>query len=368
MNAPHMMTSISPLSTLAFAAADLAGRPVPPRQWLVENLIPGKTVTVLGGDGGTGKSLLALQLGVACAAGRDWLTSLPTVGPVLYLSAEDDTAELHRRLDAITRGIGVTLAELTDLHLISLAGREAVIATPQNKTGILCPRPLWEEIRQEVAKLSPVLVVFDTLADYFGGNENDRAQVRQFVGLLRGVAIEFNCAVLLLAHPSLTGLNSGSGSSGSTAWSNSVRSRLYLDRIKGEGGSEPDPDLRVLSAKKSNYGPIGAEIRLRWRDGRFVPDMGDTSFAMTTADAKVDALFIDLLTMFIAEGRAPSALPSRTYAPSVFAKHPRSNGTRSRAFETAMNRLFERGVIRSRTEGPPSKSRTRLEIVPSAAE
>ena len=77
----------------------------------------------------------------------------------------------------------------------------------------------------------------------YPANENDRAKVRQFVGILRGLALRQRCAVMLLGHPSLTGLNTGTGTSGSTAWNNSVRSRLYLERIVRDG-YEPDPDKR----------------------------------------------------------------------------------------------------------------------------
>lgn len=45
-----------------FIASDLDGKPVPSREWLVRDLVPSSTVTLLGGDGGTGKSLLALML------------------------------------------------------------------------------------------------------------------------------------------------------------------------------------------------------------------------------------------------------------------------------------------------------------------
>ena len=58
-----------------FSLADLEGRPVPPRQWLVPDLVPHRTVTILGGDGGTGKSLLALQLAISCALGPSSITS-----------------------------------------------------------------------------------------------------------------------------------------------------------------------------------------------------------------------------------------------------------------------------------------------------
>jgi hypothetical protein len=39
------------------------------------------------------------------------------------------------------------------------------------------------------------------------------------------LAIAANGAVVLVTHPSLTGINSDSGLSGSTAWHNSVRAR-----------------------------------------------------------------------------------------------------------------------------------------------
>jgi hypothetical protein len=39
--------------------------------------------------------------------------------------------------------------------------------------------------------------------------------VRQFIGLLRGLAITGNSAVLIAVHPSLTGISSGTGLSGS---------------------------------------------------------------------------------------------------------------------------------------------------------
>jgi AAA domain len=57
--------SDTPLRDRRINAASLEGKPVPEREWLVRDLIPAKNVTLLYGDGGTGKSLLALQLGAA---------------------------------------------------------------------------------------------------------------------------------------------------------------------------------------------------------------------------------------------------------------------------------------------------------------
>ena len=38
------------------------GKPIPPREWLVDGLVPSRTVTNLSGDGGTGKTFVTMQL------------------------------------------------------------------------------------------------------------------------------------------------------------------------------------------------------------------------------------------------------------------------------------------------------------------
>jgi AAA domain len=58
------------LRTRRIDATSLEGKPVPDREWLARDLIPAKNVTLLYGDGGTGKSLLALQLGVTSSQGK----------------------------------------------------------------------------------------------------------------------------------------------------------------------------------------------------------------------------------------------------------------------------------------------------------
>ena len=251
---------------LVVSAASFAGKPVPARRWIVPDMIPDRTVTSLGGDGGVGKSIVALQLAVAAAAGCEWIGTLPEQGSVVFVSAEDDIDELHRRLDGIAAKLGVALTNLADLHIIPLAGRDAIMGATEGKTGIVKATAVWRGLVEIVERIRPRLVILDVLADVFAGNENARPEARQFIGLLRGLAIDHALAVVLLAHPSLTGMNTGSGTSGSTAWSNSVRSRLYLETIKGDDGKEIDANLRILRVKKANYGRVGLELRLRWEN------------------------------------------------------------------------------------------------------
>jgi RecA-family ATPase len=169
------------------------------------------------------------------------------------LSAEEELEELHRRLEPIAATCGVDPGDLGDLHLVPLAGLDAVLAAP-SKPGVIAATAVWRGLEALVEEINPRLVIIDTSADAYAGDENKRYEVRQFIGLLRGLAIRCDLAVLLLSHPSQTGLSSGSGTSGSTAWSNSVRSRLYLDKSKASDGEEINADIRILSVKKANYG------------------------------------------------------------------------------------------------------------------
>ncbi|MCW1840446.1 AAA family ATPase [Prosthecomicrobium hirschii] len=343
-------------------AAELAGEAVPSRPWLVPDLIPDKTVSLLYGDGAAGKSLLSLQLAVAVATGSDWPCGLPDVGPAIYLSAEDDRDELHRRLADICRAKGIDLADLDNLHLLPLAGKDAVLGTAIGSTVMKTER--LKQIRLYAKSVQPRLIVLDTLADLFAGNENDRTQARQFVGFLRGLAIDLQCAVLMLAHPSLDGLRSGTGASGSTGWSNSVRARLYLERVKSEDDAEPDPDLRRLSIKKANYAQAGQDILLRWRAGVFVPDgTGIGGLDRMATERRAEEVFSALLRQFRREGRDVSPAKSPSYAPKVFSGHPNAKGCTARQLAGAMDRLLESGEIRVEEYGPVSRRRTR--IVPS---
>jgi RecA-family ATPase len=130
----------------------------------------------------------------------------------------------------------------------------------------------FDHLLDEVKHFGAQFVVLDTAADLFGGNENIRSQVRQLVANACGrIARETKGAVLVCAHPSLSGIATGFGSSGSTAWNNTVRSRLYLTQEKAEDGDKSDPDLRNLARKKSNYARADESLTLRWTDGVMVP-------------------------------------------------------------------------------------------------
>lgn len=225
----------------------------PDRQWVVEDWIIEGATNALYGGGGTGKTLLAQMLGTAAAIGGEWLGMPVKKQIVLAVLCEDEYDELHRRQNAINKHMGVDPHHLKDLHLWSRVSHDNLLATFDGHEPTL--KPFHNNIIAQALEVGATFIILDTIADLFGGNEIDRAQVNWFVKTGIGSIVKATGAtVLQLAHPSLAGMASGSGTSGSTAWENAVRSRMYLERPK-----DGLPEERIISRKKSNYASSGED-------------------------------------------------------------------------------------------------------------
>lgn len=324
------------------------GQPVPPRRWLVEGLIPHGAVTLLGGDGGLGKSLLMLQLQTAAATATPWL-GVPTEACSSFgLYCEDDEGELHRRMAAICDGFGLALTDLGGrMHFATRVGLATEFLDRDKFGKAKGPSAVFFQVLETVQRLGVRLVILDGLHDLFDGNENSRPEARQFVNLLRRIALAIDGAVVLCAHPSLAGLNSGSGTSGSTAWNNAVRSRLYLARPVTEGDTPPDPDLREMRTMKANYGKVGERIRLRWQQGVFVRDGGAEIATGPMVRMTRQQVFLACLDVASEQGRYPAdAVNSPRYAPRLFASMPQAKDLGRKELELAMRDLFDLGRIK----------------------
>lgn len=323
---------------VTIAASSLLGVELKPQRWTVRDLLPSAQPAMLSGDGGLGKSTLAMHLGLNVATGAGfWLDRVISHGPVLYYSCEDELEEMHRRLDRMTRAENVSFNDLGDLHLAAMAEADALLAA--TKGGKLSMTPLFEALAKRIEQLHPALVVLDSLADVFGGNEIVRSEVRWFVGQLRQLCHRSGCTVLILAHPSLTGLKEGTGSSGSTHWNNAVRARLNFTASK-----DGHRDERMLEVVKSNRSAMGKKIHVRYDGGVFVP-MGGGEDPLTDDD--VCELFLTLLDKYAGRDVFVNAKPSPSYAPKFFADDPvaKAKGVANRQLRAAMDALFDAGQI-----------------------
>lgn len=348
----------------------LEGVPVPGRRWLWDGWIPLGHVTALYGDGGTGKSLLAQQLMTCCAARRAFLGSPVLPCRALGVFCEDDGDELHRRQAQINAQHAISFGDLEDMRWISRVGGDNLLMTFA-ADGHGRPTPFFFQLLTEAQASGVRLVVIDTAADTFGGNENIRPQVRQFIGLLTRLAQAIDGAVVLLAHPSQTGRTTGSGDGGSTAWSNSVRARLYLRRPEPVGGDVLDADLRILSRVKANYAQAGEELGLRYHAGAFTGDgAAAPGAAEQTPDrqrAAEEAFLAGLAELAAKNLRCNVHKGQANHAPKVIREKTGLGAAFSEdELEAAMNRLIRADRIASVEEGPPSRRRSYLVITAPA--
>src|SRR6516165_8114921 len=123
--------------------------PAPPREWAIQDCVPLRQPTIFSGESAVGKSLLDLMRSVAHVLGKSWLGKVTEPGPAIYLGAEDEESELHRRLATIVAHYDATFADAIagGLHMLSYAGQDAVPGVP-NARGIIEPTSLFMQLRE----------------------------------------------------------------------------------------------------------------------------------------------------------------------------------------------------------------------------
>jgi RecA-family ATPase len=357
--------SAEPLRWLDMSARD--GAPTPERKWAIKDRVPLNQAGLFSGEGGTGKSIIELQKNVAHVTAKDWLGSMPERGPAFYIGAEDDADEIHIRLAAIAKHYGVTFKQLIDggLRVLPLLGQDATLCAANGKSGKVETTGLYRQIYEAAGDIKPKNISIDTLSRAFAGSEIDRVQVYAFAMHMQALAKVAEGAVTVLSHPSIQGINSGSGISGSTAWHGAFRFRQYLKGVKSEDGEQPDSDLRELEFKKNQYGPRGETIVLRYQRGLFLPEASLSNLDKVAREAKAEEVFLDLLRRFTSQGRNVSHnMFSPTNAPAVFAGEAEAKKYRLSKvnLKDAMSRLFTGDKLCVEEYGRPSRPYSRLAI------
>ena len=355
-DAPKDAPPLAPLIT----PANWRGVPIPPMRWLATNRIPAGDVTILSGDGGGGKTTTALQLAISVAHDLgDWLGTTVESGPVIFFSAEEPENEMRRRLARAAKKRGLEADEIQNLYFYFAEPDKCTLGTGKPSNPI-APTPLFESLRKSAKAIRPALIVVDSNAATMGGNYVDRVHARTFVSLFRGLAREADCAVLLLDHPSLSGMTNGTGRAGNMDWQNAVRALLYLRSCENEQGATSGRELEVM---KSNYGPRGEKVALRWEDGCYVLEGSTSAPQQAAAFNSADQTYLDCLDAATAQGRNVFPMPGKGHAPKVFADMPQAKGMTLQGLAKAQERLFAAGKIANVPFGKPSKDMKRIERI-----
>jgi RecA-family ATPase len=254
------------------------------------------------------------------------------------------------------------MSALGDILLGDLVEHDAVIGELA-RNGRIVATELYRVMINMIIQFAPGLVIVDALADSFAGDENNRAQARQFISMLRRPAIKHHCAFLALAHPSLSGITTGRGTSGTTGWSNSVRARTYLETFQVQD-KEPDPNLKILRQPKANYAGPGFELLLSYQNGVLAPVVSDARLSHLEKTLQAEEVFMTILKRLFQDGRYVGPSPGINYAPAVFADEPEANMISKDRLKRAMISLFEKKRIIIEPYGEKARGKKRIAEAP----
>ncbi|EFH10530.1 AAA family ATPase [Teichococcus cervicalis] len=222
----------------------------PPRRFLLEPLMPLGTVGLLFGEGGLGKSMVALDLALLTArATRGCGLAERLLGPLggtmtqhaagasVFITLEDDKAELHRRANALDPHRERDGAPCFVIPALDLPGFDpALVTTDRGRVAVLTSFAAagLDTLLSNIARSGghPVrLLILDPAGDFLEGDENDATHVKRLMRLLREKASAHGCTILLLGHVAKGA--SGASMRGSGAWVANSRFAYSLRR--------PDP-------------------------------------------------------------------------------------------------------------------------------
>lgn len=236
-------------------------------------ILPGLLLGSVGGlvsPGGTGKSMLAMQIGCDVARGKGTsIVGAVGAGKVLYISAEDLAVVLHHRCHKI--GSMYSTDERSqiaaNLTLMSLVGRRCDI---QNTDWINALYPYMSETK---------LIVIDTLSRVHTEDENNNGQMAGLLSLLEALASNTGAAIMFLHHTSKMSALQGQGemqqaARGASALIDNARWCGYVQTMSKEDAKEigitetARPYYMRYGVSKQNYcAPIAPRWLHRTKDG-----------------------------------------------------------------------------------------------------
>jgi len=164
---------------------------LPPPDWLVKEIIPKDGLVLLFGQSGSGKTFVALDIGLSVTYGQSWHAHSTTKGgSVVYVAAEY-TRSLKNRIAAWRQEHGHE-------HLINFI-------TTKNPVQLHKDDEVKEFIRELKSTLSDgesiSLIIFDTLARCIvGADESSAQEMGLVISNADRIREELNTAVMLVHH------------------------------------------------------------------------------------------------------------------------------------------------------------------------
>jgi len=290
--------------------------------WMWTDWIPANQITVLYGDGDSGKSLLALTLAVCALSGLPLAGTWPIgrAESVLYVDYESTADDHQHRLALLTRALEVP--DLSGLFYLS-ASRPA--------------QELGAELRAQRDRTHATLLILDSLGAACGGEPESAQSALAVINTLRQMGPA--CTVLVLAHVSKAAMvekGAHRKAYGSVYVRNGPRANLEMRRLEDVPGLSVT--LRVDKNNLLHHKPAAIGLAL---------ELTDDGMAWRQTEAPVTKVSARVQLLRILPTNPDDARSSGTLAKRL--------GLDDAAVKKALDRMADAGLVRRVSLGGKGK-------------
>lgn len=217
-----------PAAAMQFlSAVELKVKPI---SWLVDGYIEEDTLALVYGRPGEGKTFYALDVSCCIASSTDFHGHEVQSGAVFYIAGEGHNG-IARRLSAWAI---YNKKPMPPLLFVSDAPADLANATNAARVADAI------DLLADATGQKPALIVIDTMARNFGGEENSATDVGHFVRNVDAIRRRWKSTVLIVHH---SGKNGENGARGSSALRAAVDAEYEVSR------SAEDKTIRVIPRK-----------------------------------------------------------------------------------------------------------------------
>lgn len=172
---------------------------------------------LIAGPSKAGKSFALIEMCIAIAEGREWLSWPCAKGRIMYVNLELDRASCLHRFKDVYNAMGLKPNNLANIDIWNLRGK----SVPMDK---LAPKLI-----RRAAKKDYIAIIIDPIYKVITGDENSADQMANFCNQFDKICNELGTAVIYCHHHS-------KGSQGS---------KRSMDRASGSGVFARDPDALI---------------------------------------------------------------------------------------------------------------------------
>ncbi len=172
---------------------------------------------LIAGPSKAGKSFALIELCIAIAEGRKWLSWQCTQGKVMYVNLELDRPSCLHRFKDVYQAMGLRPEHLSNIDIWNLRGK----SRPMDKLAPMLIR--------RAAKKNYIAIIIDPIYKVITGDENSADQMANFCNQFDKVCTDLEVAVIYCHHHS-------KGSQGG---------KKSMDRASGSGVFARDPDAML---------------------------------------------------------------------------------------------------------------------------